>query len=632
MNQFVVSARKYRPASFDTVVGQLSIAVTLKNAIKKNMLAHAYLFFGPRGVGKTTCARIFAKTINCQHPDENMEACNQCESCLSFNENRSFNIHELDAASNNSVEDIRNLIDQVRIPPQVGKYSTYIIDEVHMLSLNAFNAFLKTLEEPPKHAIFILATTEKHKIIPTILSRCQIFDFNRIEISDIVGHLSKIALNEGVKADPEALTIIAQKADGAMRDALSIYDQIVSFSDNDITYEKVIQNLNVLDYEYYFKIVDAFLQGDYASNLILFDEIVRKGFDGNHFLNGLARHFRDLLVCKEPSTVKLLEVGASIKEKYLRQANQAPTSFIFDALEICNQFDINYKNSKNQKLHVELALLQLTNLVLKKKGPEESINLAPTKGEISLEATASAPAKPELTKETIAPNSANPEQLQKQDVSSASTQELQKPPISAAFTQELPSLSKAPLSSENTTASPSLELKPKAVVPPKPKTQDSLNLDSILKEVESAKTAKPEKVEKVIEPETPSESDNYPERNLLDSELKSAWTAYLEKLKLDEPRLYSSLSANYPILKPENQLILEVANESLLEVMNLKKSGILHFLKDELKIRSIALDIQLQVYDESKVKAYTSNEKLQVLIQKNPHLAEFKTALGLDFD
>jgi len=601
MNHFVVSARKYRPATFDTVVGQKAIASTLKNAIKKNMLAHAYLFFGPRGVGKTTCARIFAKTINCEHPTENMEACNACESCLSFNENRSFNIHELDAASNNSVEDIRNLIDQVRIPPQVGKYSTYIIDEVHMLSLAAFNAFLKTLEEPPHHAIFILATTEKHKIIPTILSRCQIFDFNRIEITDIVEHLAYIAQNEGVKADPEALTIIAQKADGAMRDALSIYDQIVSFSDNDITYEKVIQNLNVLDYEYYFKIVDAFLAGDYASNLVIFDEILRKGFDGNNFLNGLARHFRDLLVCKDAGTVKLLEVGASIKEKYVRQASQAPTAFIFDALEICNQFDINYKNSKNQKLHVELALLQITNLELKKKDYDEPVAVIPSEKAPQLQPT----------------TSTSPENFREQPQPAIST-------FPENFRdQPQPAISTSP---ENFRDQPQPQPSAKVLSGGIP------SLDEMLKSTSLSQPSKPAEKEEVTESAVVQDDSSWTEKILSEPELKEGWSLYLEKLQVDEPRLYSALSINLPGLGENNQLLLEVANESLLEVMNQKKLSILNFLRNELKVKNLDLQFTIQPVDVTKVKAYTATEKYQALLSKNPYLADFKTAMGLDFD
>ena len=316
MENFIVSARKYRPASFDTVIGQHSITSTLRNAILNKQLAQAYLFCGPRGVGKTTCARIFAKTINCMNLQPNAEPCNECESCKAFNSGRSLNIHELDAASNNSVDDIRGLVDQVRILPQVGKYSVYIIDEVHMLSASAFNAFLKTLEEPPAHAIFILATTEKHKILPTILSRCQIYDFNRISVEDTVNHLSYVAAKENITAEPEALNVIAMKADGGMRDALSIFDQVVSFTGGNITYKSVIENLNVLDYEYYFRLTDCFLENRVSDALLLFNDVLNKGFDGSHFITGLSSHCRDLLVSKDAATLPLLEVGASIRQRY----------------------------------------------------------------------------------------------------------------------------------------------------------------------------------------------------------------------------------------------------------------------------------------------------------------------------
>jgi len=364
MENFIVSARKYRPSTFALVVGQKSITSTLKNAIKNNHLAQAYLFCGPRGVGKTTCARIFAKTINCLNLSADIEPCNECESCHSFNSNRSFNIHELDAASNNSVEDIRSLIDQVRIPPQIGKYSIYIIDEVHMLSSQAFNAFLKTLEEPPAHAIFILATTEKHKIIPTILSRCQIFDFNRIGIEDITHHLQYVAKSENIEANVDALNIIAQKADGALRDALSYFDQIVSFSGNVVTYEKVIENLNVLDYEYYFKLTESFLSNDFGNSLNIFDQVLNKGFDGHHFITGLSKHFRDILVGKNAETIKLLEVGDGIKEKYLKQAQTCSLNFLFGALNIANACDLAYKTSQDKRLQVELALINIAKITL----------------------------------------------------------------------------------------------------------------------------------------------------------------------------------------------------------------------------------------------------------------------------
>ncbi len=367
MENFIVSARKYRPSTFNSVIGQSSLTTTLKNAIKSNHLAHAYLFCGPRGVGKTTCARIFAKTINCQNLSAESEACNQCESCVSFNEQRSYNIHELDAASNNGTDDIKSLIDQVRIPPQIGKYSVYIVDEVHMLSNAAFNAFLKTLEEPPAHAIFILATTEKHKIIPTILSRCQIYDFNRITVADTVAYLQMVAQKEGVTVDVNGLNVVAQKSDGGMRDALSIFDQLVSFCGNTITYQGVIENLNVLDYEYYFKLVESILKNEVSESLLIFNEILTKGFDGHHFITGLSSHLRDVLVSKDPQTISLLEVGAGIGERYQKQAQQCPIDFLFKALKISNDCDIDYRQSKNKRLLVELALIRMCQLTDEKK-------------------------------------------------------------------------------------------------------------------------------------------------------------------------------------------------------------------------------------------------------------------------
>ena len=362
MSDFVVSARKYRPATFDTVVGQDGITTTLKNAIKSKHLAQAFLFCGPRGVGKTTCARILAKTINCSNITDKIEACDKCDSCKSFNDGHSLNIYELDAASNNSVEDIRNLISQVSFAPQLGDYKVYIIDEVHMLSQAAFNAFLKTLEEPPKHAIFILATTEKHKILPTILSRCQIFDFHRISVEDIAKHLEFIAKSEKVKAEADALHVIAQKADGALRDACSIFDQLVSFAGNNLTYKAVIENLNVLDYDYYFKITDNILTVNISQSLLIFNEILNNGFDGHHFLTGLAEHFRNLLVCKDASTIQLLEVSAGIRDKYKEQSAKCDQQILMRALSICSKADINYKSSKNSRLLVELTLMQLCSL------------------------------------------------------------------------------------------------------------------------------------------------------------------------------------------------------------------------------------------------------------------------------
>lgn len=375
MEQYIVSARKYRPQNFESVIGQNSLTTTLKGAIETNHLAHAYLFCGPRGVGKTTCARIFAKTINCFHPKENGEACDECDSCISFNEQRSMNIIELDAASNNGVDNMRSFIEKVQIPPQMGKYKVFIIDEVHMLSTDAFNAFLKTLEEPPAHAIFILATTEKHKIIPTILSRCQIYEFSRITINDIVSNLKQIAEKEGITADEDSLNVIAQKADGAMRDALSIFDQVVNFCGGNITYDKTIQNLNVLDYDYYFKIVDALLEGKVKDTLLIFDKILSKGFEGQYFVDGLASHIRDLMVSKDEETIKLLEVSKNIEARYKEQSAKCTLPWLYKALELANDCDINYRNSRNKRLLVEVMFIRIANLAdggieLKKDEPE----------------------------------------------------------------------------------------------------------------------------------------------------------------------------------------------------------------------------------------------------------------------
>ena len=363
MDKYIVSARKYRPSSFDAVVGQSALTTTLKNAIARGKLAHAYLFCGPRGVGKTTCARIFAKNINCLHPSPEGEACNECESCKAFEEQRSYNIHELDAASNNSVEDIRGLIEQVQIPPQVGKYKVFIIDEVHMLSQAAFNAFLKTLEEPPAHAIFILATTEKHKILPTILSRCQIFDFSRMSVSDMVRHLEYVAKNEGFTTEPEALHVIAEKADGGMRDALSIFDQVASYCEGNITYAKVIEDLNVLDYDEYFGMTDALLSGDVPTCMLRLNHILSKGFGGNYFIGGLASHFRDLLMARDAVTLPLLEVSVRVAQRYQEQAAKCNPAFLYKALKLCNDCDLNYRASRNKRLLVELTLIQVAQLM-----------------------------------------------------------------------------------------------------------------------------------------------------------------------------------------------------------------------------------------------------------------------------
>ena len=369
MEEYIVSARKYRPMSFDTVVGQMALTTTLKNAVKSGKLAHAYLFCGPRGVGKTTCARIFAKAINCQNPTADGEACNECESCQSFNEQRSLNIFELDAASNNSVEHIKTLMEQTRIPPQVGKYKVFIIDEVHMLSTAAFNAFLKTLEEPPAHVIFILATTEKHKILPTILSRCQIYDFERMTVQNTIDHLKSVAQKEGITYEEEALAVIAEKADGGMRDALSIFDQATSFCQGNITYQKVIEDLNVLDSENYFRIVDLALQNKVSDIMVLLNSIINNGFDGGLLIQGLAKHVRNVLMAKDPQTLPLLEVSEKAKQRYTDQARKADTRFLYSALRMMNQCDVNYRQSSNKRLLVELTLIEIAQITQPDEGP-----------------------------------------------------------------------------------------------------------------------------------------------------------------------------------------------------------------------------------------------------------------------
>ncbi|MFR9164986.1 MAG: DNA polymerase III subunit gamma/tau [Dysgonomonas sp.] len=423
MEEYIVSARKYRPSTFRSVVGQRALTTTLKNAIAANKLAHAYLFCGPRGVGKTTCARIFAKTINCFHPTADGEACNECESCVSFNEQRSLNIHELDAASNNSVDDIRSLIDQVRIPPQIGKYKVYIIDEVHMLSSQAFNAFLKTLEEPPHHAIFILATTEKHKILPTILSRCQIYDFSRISITDIVEHLQYVAEQEHINAEPEALNVLAQKADGGMRDALSIFDQVVSFTGGNITYKSVIENLNVLDYEYYFKLTEAVLNRNVPEGLLILNDILNRGFDGHNVITGIASHFRDLLLCKDPQTAELFEVGSSIRTRYIEMAKKCSNDFLYKAIDIVNECDLNYRQSRNKRLLSDLTIIKLCQLVDKSSVSDEK------KNDVIESISATNVEKPEIKPQIVSnPIKIAPEQSNVQPVNNPQPEQKEKTP------------------------------------------------------------------------------------------------------------------------------------------------------------------------------------------------------------
>jgi len=579
MENFIVSARKYRPSTFQSVVGQASITTTLKNAIKNNHLAQAYLFCGPRGVGKTTCARIFAKTINCKNLDENVEPCNECESCMAFNDNRSYNIHELDAASNNSVEDIRQLIEQVRIPPQVGKYSIYIIDEVHMLSAQAFNAFLKTLEEPPAHAVFILATTEKHKIIPTILSRCQIFDFNRIKVDDAVQYLEHIAKNEKIQYEADALTIIAQKADGAMRDALSIFDQVVSFSGNDITYQKVIENLNVLDYDYYFSLTDAFLENDISKALLLFNEILDKGFDAHHFINGLSEHFRNLLVCRDKSTLELLEVGANIRDRYQQQTQNCPPEFLFQALEISNKCDVSYRMSRNKRLHVELSIIEMCNITLEKK-------------------------KSELKKtDTSKSKSAN------------EGGETNKVPTSTTRKQVVEN------ESEGT----------KKTIISSPSGAGGISSFSIKKKLsekqsDSSEEKTTESDETLVVEESFTETNDFTEQELIEK-----WHVFSDTLG-NRPRIFNTLTSKDPKLEENYTISFVIDNNLQEEKINEIRNELLSFLKKELKNSAIDLKLIVTEIEEDTNKLYTSEDKFKHMLSKNENLGKLKQEFNLDIE
>jgi DNA polymerase-3 subunit gamma/tau len=579
MSNFLVSARKYRPVNFDTVVGQPAISNTLKSAIRSGQVAHAYLFCGPRGVGKTTCARIFAKTLNCFNLSESIEACEQCESCKSFNESRSYNIHELDAASNNSVDDIRSLIDKVRIMPQVGKYSIYIIDEVHMLSQSAFNAFLKTLEEPPAHAIFILATTEKHKIIPTILSRCQIFDFNRIRVEDIVGYLAHVAKLEDIRYEEEALNVIALKADGAMRDALSIFDQVASFSRKNITYAEVLENLNVLDYEYYFKVTEAFLKEDTAGALVLFDEILQRGFDGQNFIGGLSSHLRDLLVCKDASTVQLLEVSDTLKARYRQQALVCESDFLFQALVICDQCELTYKSSKNQRLHVEISLIRLCNLQAQKKNlisEQPALNipgintseLKPASAQAVARSTPQAPAeKPAISTEPDQDYRLSPRISIKEALQAGKKAEL---PVSQ--TGGIPGAATDPAKMRQT-----------------PVTQELL--------IES-------------------------------------WNNFAIRMREEKPRMAVTLKSVQPLLTGETVISINLNNRDQLEDFNSStKPELEKYLRRELQNDLITIEAELpEPTGPAQVRLYTSEEKFKYLSKKNPVLSKFRQNLNLELE
>jgi DNA polymerase-3 subunit gamma/tau len=598
MENFIVSARKYRPATFETVVGQQHITGTLQNAIKNNQLAQAFLFCGPRGVGKTTCARILAKTINCTNLTPEQEACGTCESCQSFQTGHSFNFHELDAASNNSVDDIRSLIEQVRIPPQSGKYKIYIIDEVHMLSTSAFNAFLKTLEEPPSYAIFILATTEKHKILPTILSRCQIFDFNRIQVEDISNHLAKIAERESITVDNDGLHIIAQKADGGLRDALSMFDQIVSYTSRNVTYKAVITNLNILDYDYYFKLTDFINSGDVSNTLLLFNEILNNGFDGNNFINGLASHFRNLLVAKDNQTVTLLEVSDNIKKQYLAQANNANVGFILTALNLANQCDLNYKSSKNQRLQVELALIKMCHIP-------------------SVIQLANATDQDQDKKKTLVKNegTAAPSQSVPSNAV-ANTAPYVAPTEPTAAPKPIAEKSvEAPIAAPKISQPTATTIK---VQPIKPKSS-SLIPSLVDLNVDSAE-------EEGNEPQYVSGNDK---QSFTPSQFLTYWKQYTTKAMQDDKiHLYTLLSSNEPVVEGNIVTVL-VENIALESTLQEEKIELLNYLRSSLKNFDIQLHTK-KVEAKQSNRIYSNKDKYAYLAEKNPALEEFRKRFNLD--
>jgi DNA polymerase III subunit gamma/tau len=600
VDNFIVSARKYRPATFESVVGQQHITNTLKNAIKNNQLAQAFLFCGPRGVGKTTCARILAKTINCTNLQPNGEACGTCDSCRSFMNGNSFNVHELDAASNNSVDDIRSLIDQVRIPPQAVRYKVYIIDEVHMLSQAAFNAFLKTLEEPPHYAIFILATTEKHKILPTILSRCQIFDFNRIRVEDMANHLASIAQKEDIKYEPDGLHIIAQKADGGLRDALSMFDQIVSFSGGNVTYKAVIDNLNILDYDYYFNVTDRLLKEDSAATLVLFDEILSKGFDGAHFVSGLTEHFRNLLVGKDAATLKLLEVSEGIRQKYLQQSQASTVSFLLSAMNIANQCDLNYKLSKNQRLQVELALLKMCYL-------GSAFNLAAN------------------------PPSAMPDgQLKKKPDTSATVTHNTPAPKA----ESTPVLSEAPVAygkkEPEPVNTPVVQTPQAEPVVPKA-TPFTPNQHTATTSIKIPKLNELGKIAEVMEDDDPYLKGDDKEDFTQDDFLKY-WSEYAAKMKAEgKKNLLSIFNSAAPVMLQPYVYEVAVGSKVLESEFKTERAYLLNFLRTSLKNFSIEVNPRIDEQVVTK-RPYTNQEKYQHMAAKNPQLAELRKRFNLDFD
>ena len=582
MENYIVSARKYRPTTFESVVGQEALTQTLRNAIRTNHLAHAYLFCGPRGVGKTTCARIFAKTINCLNPTAEHDACNECESCTAFNEQRSFNIHELDAASNNSVEDIRSLIDQVRIPPQIGKYSVYIIDEVHMLSQGAFNALLKTLEEPPSYAIFILATTEKHKVLATILSRCQVYDFSRITVADTIHHLQYVAQQEGVNVSEEALNVVAQKADGGMRDALSIFDQMVSFCGNNISYEQAIAVLNVLDTDYYFRLVDAALSGDVSGALLLLNDVLQKGFDAGHFVTGFAQHLRDVLVSKDAATIQLLEASEAIRQHYQEQAQRCAAKWLFNALDIMNTCDIQYRTAKNKRLTVELALVKLCRLT-------EPADAAPAPApKTQAAAPVSRPAAPVSAAPTVSPS-----------------------PTAVA--------------SKLATPTPAPKAAPAAPAAPAAKPMPSLGSMPSLGNLGMVGGGTKAEVKPAVEEQKAQRTSPFTADQLID-----AWVGLRTHFHGEE-RLLAMLSKCQPELINPELCRIKVANPWQKQEFAKFGAQVMTIVRDKLQNDLLRLQVEVAEFEQEE-RAYTAADKYKLLSKQNPHLVEMKDKLGLQLE
>lgn len=592
MDNYIVSARKYRPTTFCSVVGQKALVQTLKAAVVTRKLAHAYLFCGTRGVGKTTCARIFAKTINCEHPTPDGEACNECESCRAFNEQRSYNIIELDAASNNSVDEIRSLIDKVRVPPQLGRYKVFIIDEVHMLSTAAFNAFLKTLEEPPHHAIFILATTEKHKLLPTILSRCQIYDFQRITIEDIVEHLRYVASQEGFTVDDDALNVIARKADGGMRDALSIFDQVAASSGGNITYQTTIENLNILDYDYYFRLTDALLDGNVPEALLVFDSVLRAGFGAQLFVNGLSSHFRDLMVSKDAATLPLLDVGTAVAEQYARQAERCDKAFLYKAMDLSNRCDLDYRISNNKRLLVELMLIKICSL-----GMPQEIGRSSEARILSTPSTPAANPRP-----AVSPTTA---QTNKSSAASEPQQEYGQPRTAGEEA--------APAASRLQIPRPQVAT-PQAKVPTRKIPRISLKHG-----VEPDPSETPvATVETTVEMNEPFALDA----------LHEAWLRFTKKIPT-ETVLVQTMYLCMPQMLDATTFEVVVDNRAQMDKLNGRGADLMAFLRTELRNTHLEMRIREREREERQ-KAFSPGERFVMLAEKNPELNRLKDIFGLE--